>query len=247
MITAELAGRLLFAMFSGALVGIERQWHHKNAGLKTNTLVALGAAAFGLISIHGLAADPRVAAGVVTGIGFIGAGVIMRRGGSVQGINSAATLWATASLGLAIGLGNYNLACLVLAVVLAVQFSMRWAASWIDKRSGLVVPHITYYVDIHAELAGADEVRGVWSNFARQSGVSVLHYREIIAGESGVEMQASLGLSELRVHDLTALGRDLGTKPGVSHFEWSQSIAAEDDESDRDHSAHRPIPPGGRL
>jgi putative Mg2+ transporter-C (MgtC) family protein len=240
MTTVELAARLLFATLSGALVGIERQWHHKNAGLKTNTLVALGAAAFGLISIRGFAADARVAAGVVTGIGFIGAGVVMRRGGSVQGINSAATLWATASLGLAIGLGNYNLACLVLAVVLAAQFSMRWAAGWIDKRSGLVVSHITYQVDIHTDVDAADEVRGVWSNFARQPGVSVLHYREVVAGESGVEIEASVALSELRAHDLTALGHDLGARKGVQRFEWSQSMAAEDDESDRGQVGHRP-------
>lgn len=239
MTTGEMAGRLLFAMLSGALIGIERQWHHKNAGLKTNTLVAIGAAAFGLISVHGLAADPRVATGVVTGIGFIGAGVIMRRGGSVQGINSAATLWATASLGLAIGLGNFDLACLVLALILAAQFSTRWAASWIDKRSGLVVPYITYQVDIHADSAVADEVRHLWSTFARQSGVSVLHYREILTAASQVEIEASLGLSELRSNDLTTLGRDLGTRHGVSRFEWSQSIDAEDDEQGQGRSAHR--------
>lgn len=247
MITAELAGRLLFAMLSGALVGIERQWHHKNAGLKTNTLVALGAAAFGLTSVPGLGADTRVAAGVVTGIGFIGAGVIMRRGGSVQGINSAATLWATASLGLGIGLGNYDLACLVLVFILATQFFARWAARWIDKRSGLVVPHITYHLDIHVDSASAHKVRAVWSDFAKQSGISVLHYRETVTNGSKVEIQGSLGLSELRAHDLTALGRDLGTRQGVSHFEWSQSIAAEDDESDRGYSAHRPLPPGRPL
>ena len=92
---AELILRILISFLFGALVGIERQWHHKNAGLKTNTLVAIGAAAFALVSQHGFGPNSnptQVAAGVVTGIGFIGAGVIMRRGGSVQGINSAATL-----------------------------------------------------------------------------------------------------------------------------------------------------------
>jgi putative Mg2+ transporter-C (MgtC) family protein len=235
----ELAQRLLFALCSGALVGIERQWHHKNAGLKTNTLVALGAATFGLISARGLSGDPRVAAGVVTGIGFIGGGVIMRRGGSVQGINSAATLWATASLGLAAGLGSFDLAYLVLAFTLSAQFLTRWAATWIDKRSGLVVPHITYHVDIRLDVTAADEVRRLWSTFAKQSGVSVLHYRET-TDKSKVEIEASLGLSELRVHDLTALNYDLGTKPGVSHFEWSQSVAAEDDEEGQGHPGHRP-------
>src|SRR5262245_49239138 len=239
---AEVTSRLLFALLSGALVGIERQWHHKNAGLKTNTLVALGAATFGLISVRGLSGDPRVAAGVVTGIGFIGGGVIMRRGGSVQGINSAATLWATASLGLAAGLGSFDLACLVLALTLFIQFSTRWAAAWIDKRSGLVLPHITYQLDIHLDLATADEVRHLWSTFTKQSGVSVLHYQETTVDAAKVEIEASLGLSELRVHDLTALGHELGTRHGVSHFEWSQSVEAEDDEEGRGHLAHRPTP-----
>jgi len=242
MTLPELAGRLLFAVISGVLVGIERQWHHKNAGLKTNTLVALGAATFGLISVYGPAGDTRVAAGVVQGIGFIGAGVIMRRGGSVQGINSAATLWATASLGLAIGLGNYVLAYGVLIFIVAVQFLTRQAGSWIDKRSGFVVPHITYHLDIRASQAAADEVRGVWSTFAGLPGVAVLHYRETVMDSSGIQITASLGLSELRSHDLTALDRDLASIKGASHFEWSQSVDAEDDESERGNLPHHPPP-----
>src|SRR5438309_8315455 len=100
----ELFSRLGMSLLFGMIVGIERQWHHKNAGIKTNTLVAVGSTAFGLISELGFGPTnnpAQVASGVVAGIGFIGAGVIMRRGGSVQGINSAATLWATASMGLA--------------------------------------------------------------------------------------------------------------------------------------------------
>src|SRR5213594_2032544 len=162
MTDLELVYRMLLSLLFGTLVGLERQWHHKTAGLKTNTLVALGAAAITLVAERGFGPDahlPQVAAGVVTGIGFIGGGVIMRRGGSVQGINSAATLCATASLGLGIGLGSYELACLVLVFILTTQFFARWAARWIDKRSGLVVPHITYHVDIHVDSASADKVR----------------------------------------------------------------------------------------
>src|SRR6266852_7512605 len=117
MTGAEMAGRLLLSALFGTLVGIERQWRHKNAGLKTNALVSIGATAFGLIALHGFgpgSQPTQIAAGVVTGIGFIGAGVVMHRGASVQGINSAATLWATASMGLAIGQGSYNIATSVL-------------------------------------------------------------------------------------------------------------------------------------
>src|SRR5438132_2340239 len=103
MTDTELAARLLLSLLFGALIGIERQWHHKNAGLKTNTLVAVGATAFALISERGFGPNSnpaQIAAGVVTGIGFIGGGVIMRRSGNVQGINTAATLWTAAGMGL---------------------------------------------------------------------------------------------------------------------------------------------------
>src|SRR3989442_14955643 len=102
MTDTELVGRLLLSLLFGALVGIERQWHHKTAGLKTNTLVAVGAASFALVSAHGFGPNTnaaQIAAGGVTGIGFIGGGVISRRGGRVQGINSAATPGSTPSIG----------------------------------------------------------------------------------------------------------------------------------------------------
>src|SRR6202011_3328929 len=117
MTSAEMAGRLMMSVVFGTLVGIERQWRHKNAGLKTNALVSLGATSFGLIALgtFGPGGNPtQIAAGVVTGIGFIGAGVIMHRGASVQGINSAATLWAAAGMGLAVGQGSYQLASCIL-------------------------------------------------------------------------------------------------------------------------------------
>src|SRR5690349_12008397 len=108
----EMALRILMSLVFGCIIGIERQWHHKNAGLKTNTLVAIGATTYALVSAHGFGPNnnpAQVAAGVVAGIGFIGGGVIMRRGGNVQGINTAATLWAAASMGIAIGIGFYFL------------------------------------------------------------------------------------------------------------------------------------------
>src|ERR1044071_5920922 len=144
----EPLGRLLLAVLLGTIVGIERQWHHKNAGLKTNTLVAVGSTAFALISEHGFGPSSnqaQVAAGVVTGIGFLGAGVIMRRSGSVQGINTAATVWGAASMGLAIGAGYYVLAPLLLVTVLIIQLPLRLVAQFIDKRSGFISPTECYH------------------------------------------------------------------------------------------------------
>ena len=131
-----LSIRLLLALFFGVLVGIERQWHHKTAGLKTNGLVALGAAAFTIVAHLGFSNPAQVAVGVLTGIGFIGAGVIIHQANSVQGVNSAATLWVTAAGGMVIGVGHFRLAGSLLALVLLSQLSLRRMAAWIDARSG---------------------------------------------------------------------------------------------------------------
>jgi|SRR5580658_2130978 putative Mg2+ transporter-C (MgtC) family protein len=100
------AYRLAFAFAFGAAVGAERQWHQKMAGLRTNVLVALGAASFVGFSDLAKGADPtRIAAQIVSGIGFLGAGVIMRDGFNVHGLNTAATLWCSAALGSLAGAG----------------------------------------------------------------------------------------------------------------------------------------------
>ncbi len=133
-----VAIRLALAFVVGACVGVERQWHHKNAGLRTHTLVAIGAAAFTIVSGLGLgptSSPMLIAAGVVTGIGFIAGGVIMHDGHAVQGLNTAATLWATASLGLAAGGGYYTVTVMVFVMVLLVQFPLQLVERWIDRAS----------------------------------------------------------------------------------------------------------------
>jgi len=110
MAVTEFVLRLSLAIVLGALVGFERQWRQKNAGLKTNTLVSLGSAAFMLASasIHGSTVDlTRIAGQIVTGIGFLGAGVIMRHGFTVMGLNTAATIWCSAAVGTLAGIGLY--------------------------------------------------------------------------------------------------------------------------------------------
>ncbi|HYC60143.1 MAG TPA: MgtC/SapB family protein [Thermoanaerobaculia bacterium] len=120
--------RLALALAFGAFIGVERELRQKHAGLKTMALVALGAAAFAMMS-DTFGTDNhnpgQIAAAVVGGIGFIGAGVIMHRGATVQGVTTAATLWASASVGVALGLGQYALAVALTAGILIVQFVMR--------------------------------------------------------------------------------------------------------------------------
>lgn len=119
----ELIQRLLLAAALGAALGFERELRQKSAGLRTNILIAVGSALFTLMSIN-MARSPgadatRIAAQIVTGIGFLGAGAIMRTGSGVQGLTTAATVWVNAAVGVAVGGGEYHLAVLATAVTLA--------------------------------------------------------------------------------------------------------------------------------
>jgi putative Mg2+ transporter-C (MgtC) family protein len=119
----EMVLRLVLATFLGAVIGFQREKSGKEAGLRTNMLISLGSALLTVLSIYGFTgSDPsRVAAGVATGIGFIGAGVILHRtGGVVIGLTSAATIWTVAGIGMAAGAGLYiiSAAATVLALVI---------------------------------------------------------------------------------------------------------------------------------
>jgi putative Mg2+ transporter-C (MgtC) family protein len=109
----ELLGRLLLAAVLGGAVGAERELHDQPAGLRTHMLLTIGACLFTLVSAYGFGrpADPsRLAAQIVTGIGFLGGGAIVRQGLTVRGLTTAASIWATASIGVAVGAGHYLLA-----------------------------------------------------------------------------------------------------------------------------------------
>ena len=115
------------AIIAGSLVGIERQYHHKAAGFRTHTLVCMGASIYVLMSnqieMTGVPMDPsRILGQVVVGVGFLGAGVIMRQGASIQGLNSAATIWCSAALGSMAGLGYYLEAIILSLLIVLINF-----------------------------------------------------------------------------------------------------------------------------
>jgi len=123
-IELEMVLRLLMATALGAIIGYQRERAGKPVGLRTSVLVCVGAAVFTMASIYGFGAvaDPsRVAAGIVVGIGFLGAGAIIRRErGAVEGLTTAATIWAVAGIGLAAGAGLYLISALAAVIILIV-------------------------------------------------------------------------------------------------------------------------------
>ena len=222
----EIILRLSLSLVFGLIIGIERQWHHKNAGLKTNTLVAVGSTAFAMISEHGFGPNSnpaQVAAGVVTGIGFLGAGVIMRRGGSIQGINTAATLWANASMGLALGAGYYALAPLLLITVLIIQVPLRWIAHFIDQRSGFISPTECYHLSVTVAPDAAENVRALWAEFAARKGVLIINTSDADGEDANVILAASFRLSEDRLPEVATLPQRFRAIAGVSKADCQQT------------------------
>ena len=120
VLTLETFLALLLAVALGAVVGVEREKLHKPAGLRTHMLVSLGACLFAMMSTSFGAQPAQVAGGIVAGIGFIGAGTIWAEKDKVQGITTAASLWATAAIGLTVGVGDYPLAVVVTALVVVI-------------------------------------------------------------------------------------------------------------------------------
>lgn len=124
----------------GAMIGMERQWRQRLAGVRTNALVCLGATSFtvfaALLPNPGVDSMARVAAQVVSGIGFLGAGVIMREGLTVRGLTTAATLWCSAAVGVLCGAQMFDIAALSAAGIVSVNLTFRPISKAIDARTG---------------------------------------------------------------------------------------------------------------
>lgn len=136
----EFGLRIGAALLAGLFIGVEREIHNKNAGLRTNALVALGASVFVLTSLHfedkeGVDAT-RVLGQVVTGIGFIGAGVILHKGTIVRGITTAATVWCSAAAGCLAAIGQFSELAVLTSVIVLINFGFGPVDRFIAKKLG---------------------------------------------------------------------------------------------------------------
>jgi putative Mg2+ transporter-C (MgtC) family protein len=140
MLPANAAWRLLLAAGLGAAIGLEREYRQKPAGLRTNILIALGSALFTIVSSligHDVGGTPdRISAQIVTGIGFIGGGAILRSGTTVHGMTTAATVWVNAAIGMAAGAGHFALATVAAALTLLVLGALPPVEAYFERRAG---------------------------------------------------------------------------------------------------------------
>jgi putative Mg2+ transporter-C (MgtC) family protein len=193
----ELSGRLVLAAILGAAIGLERELHDHPAGMRTHLLVSLGSAMFAVISAYGyasfFAANPtaqdnpqRIAAQIVSGIGFLGAGAIIQAGRWVRGLTTAASLWATAAIGLAVGSGEYILSLVGTFLIVLSLGPLNWL---IARRRG----ESEQVLRLRLETTGLGALGNVTATAVRAGGeVSKVESRKI--GKGRYEMELLLRL-----------------------------------------------------
>ncbi|MFN8353636.1 MAG: MgtC/SapB family protein [Spirosomataceae bacterium] len=126
--------KLIVSFGIGAIIGFERELRNKSAGLRTMILISLGSTLFTLVSMQ-LGNDPsRIAANIVTGIGFIGGGIIFKESSRVSGITTAATAWVTAALGMSVGTGHYAFTIISMGLTIVVLYGLVPIENWINRR-----------------------------------------------------------------------------------------------------------------
>ncbi len=214
---------LLAALLLGGVIGFERQWRQRLAGLRTNTLVSLGAAIFVVFAGQFTDTSPtRVAAQVVTGIGFLGAGVIWKEGGNVGGLNTAATLWCSAAVGLLAGTGHWGQALVAVGLVISVNLVLRPLVRAVNRQPIESAEVETSYV-VNVVCRAVDEAR-IRALLVQGVGVSDLHLRELesadIEGSERVAVNATLTSEKRREIALEYIVGRLSLEAGVSAAGW---------------------------
>lgn len=225
----ELFGFVLkvaLAFVLATAIGAERQYRQRSAGLRTNVLVAVGAASFVSLGLHlnGQAGAGQIAAYVVSGIGFLGAGVIMKEGSHVWGLNTAATLWCSAAVGALCGVDLAAEAGVLTAAILAGNTLLRPLVNRInrapmDERSA----EATYEVHVLTQGAHVGEVRDLLAEQLERANYPIKEIEVSEHGEDVTELAATLVSTTVHPAEMEAVISALEASPLVSHATWSSS------------------------
>lgn len=224
----EAALRLGCAFGLGALVGVERQWRARMAGLRTNALVAVGSALFVLLAAYAVdeVSPTRVAAQVVSGIGFLGAGVILRDGINIRGINTAATIWCAAAVGVLAGSGVYLVAAMGAVAVVAANVLLRPVARRLQKSSPVNSKdeETVYRIRIVCTNAQDPHVRALLLQALSETEFTLrsLDCRHLDEDEDLVSVYADVFAGARQDEAVEQLVRRLSLEPEVSSVRWRE-------------------------
>ena len=223
---------LAAAFILGTLIGAERQYRLRNAGLRTNVLVAVAAAAFVDLGMNIAGADGavRVIAYVVSGIGFLGAGVIMKDGANVSGLNTAATLWGSAAVGCCAGADMIAQAVALTVFILAGNTLLRPLVNAIN-RSPLDerTTEATYEFLLTVEAASLDPLRDRLVEVLEAAHYPVGELDDVTRPDGTVEIIATLVNSAVQATELDGVVDELMKTPGVRHATWDATTSGTKD------------------
>jgi putative Mg2+ transporter-C (MgtC) family protein len=230
MTYAEFALNVGVAFVLGAAIGLERQWRQRTAGLRTNTLVALGAALFVSLSrlMEHESSPTRIAAQVVSGLGFLGGGVILREGLSVRGMNTAATLWCSGAVGALAGGGFPFEALLGTAGVLIAHLGLRPVVRFIDARSTYSIQvETSYRIRVSCPEAHEAVIRTILLRHANgHPGMTVHGLSSQDMGQPGlVQVVAEVFSYERNDRAMEEIVARIGIEPGVTAVSWEKGVA----------------------
>lgn len=197
MLAVDLLTRVGLATVLGVAIGLERQWRSRMAGLQTMALVSTGSALYLILGAYSFpGADPtRVAAQIVSGIGFLGAGVIMKQGLSVTGLNTAATLWSTAAVGALAGAWLWREALASAVIVVAVNLLLHPLAERMDRRrnwGGREHPPVHYRLTVVCREDHGIDIRTLLVQAVNDSRLQLTSMRSAAAGAGQVEIAAAV-------------------------------------------------------
>lgn len=210
------------AFVLGCVIGLERQVRQRTAGLRTNVLVAVAAAAFVDLSMRLVPGDTRVISYVVSGVGFLGAGAIMKEGASVRGLNTAATLWGSAAVGAASGAGMIVEAVVVACFVLAANTLLRPVVNRINRAPiNEATTEATYALSVICARQTQREVLDEVEAWLERANYPVRALDIHPFGEEEVEIEALLLPSSVKGEELDALTDQLEKVAGVNQVFWS--------------------------
>ena len=219
---------LVTAFVLGAAIGLERQYRQRTAGLRTNVLVAVGAAVFVDMAnrLGGREATVHVLAYVVSGIGFLGAGVIMREEGNVRGLNTAATLWCAAGVGAAAGADLILEAILATVFVLAANTLLRPIVNALNRKPlDVVSAEVTNTVHVIADRTQRKRVVERLEQELEASSYPARRLEVDDAGDDEVRIEATLAATSVEGEELDAMVARLSALPAVRQVFWSPSTS----------------------
>ncbi|MGB8408062.1 MAG: MgtC/SapB family protein [Mycobacterium sp.] len=214
----------------GAAIGMERQWRSRNAGLRTAALVSLGSTLFVLMGGYTFAgvhdADPtRVAAQVASGIGFLGAGVIMKQGANISGLNTAATLWATAAVGALSGGGMIKEAALGAVAVIAANIFLRPLGRALDRNEvpgGEEKVSAEYRFEVRCATDAEAHIRGLVFDAIHRPDLTVQSIAAVdLPDDQGVRITATVIADERDDRRIEAALADVLKAPEVTSVRWT--------------------------